>query len=65
MSVLLETSLGDITIDFKTKKCPQASRNFLKLAKRKYYHFGRFAQVQKDYLTTFEHPFKIPVSMNL
>lgn len=65
MSVLIETSLGDITIDLYTDICPLASENFLKLAKRKYYHFARCAEVQKDFLGIFTHPFKIPVSLNL
>jgi peptidyl-prolyl cis-trans isomerase-like 4 len=65
MSVLIETSLGDITIDLYTKECPEASKNFLKLSKRKYYHFSRVENVQKDFLFRVSHPFKIPVSMNL
>lgn len=64
MSVLIETSMGDITIDFFYQKCPEASKNFLKLAKLKYYHFGRFAEVQRDFLASFTHPFKVPVSYN-
>jgi peptidyl-prolyl cis-trans isomerase-like 4 len=64
MSVLLETSLGDLTIDLNTNTTPKASRNFLKLVKMKYYHFGRLAEVQKDFIVTFNHPFKIPISLN-
>ena len=64
MSVLIETSMGDITVDLFTDKCPEASRNFLKLAKLKYYHFGRFAQVQRDFLAVFTHPFKVAVSLS-
>jgi peptidyl-prolyl cis-trans isomerase-like 4 len=64
MSVLLETSLGDLTIDLNTETTPKAARNFLKLVKMKYYHFGRFHEVQKDFIVTFNHPFKIPITLN-
>ena len=64
MSVLIETSLGDITIDLNTTTTPKAAINFLKLVKMKYYHFGRFQEVQKDFIVTFHHPFKIPISLN-
>ncbi len=36
MSVLLETSVGDIVLDLYTDKCPKTTRNFLKLCKIKY-----------------------------
>lgn len=37
MSVLLETTLGDIVIDLDTDRSPQLCRNFLKLCKARYY----------------------------
>jgi len=46
MSVLLETSLGDIVIDLHTEACPLACRNFLKLCKIKYYNYSLFHNVQ-------------------
>lgn len=64
MSVLLETSLGDLVIDLNVKTTPKAARNFIKLIKMKYYHFGRFYEVQKNFLVRFKHPFKIPISLN-
>jgi peptidyl-prolyl cis-trans isomerase-like 4 len=64
MSVLIETSLGDLTIDLNTSTTPKAAINFLKLTKMKYYHFGRFHKVQKDFIVTFNHPFKISTSLN-
>lgn len=36
MSVILETSLGTITIDLFVDDCPTACKNFLKLCKTKY-----------------------------
>jgi peptidyl-prolyl cis-trans isomerase-like 4 len=45
MSVLIETSLGDIVIDLYTKECPLACENFLKLCKIKYYNNCLFYEV--------------------
>lgn len=45
MSVLIETSLGDIVIDLFTKECPKTSLNFLKLCKMKYYNNCLFYDV--------------------
>lgn len=50
MSVLLETSLGDIVIDLETKKAPNTSKNFLKLCKIKYYDGIFFHNIQKDFI---------------
>ena len=38
MSVIIETSLGDFTVDLFIEKCPKASLNFIKLCKTKYYN---------------------------
>jgi peptidyl-prolyl cis-trans isomerase-like 4 len=35
MSVMLETSLGELVFDLHTDLCPVASRNFIQLCKRK------------------------------
>ena len=35
MAVLLETSLGEITVDLRVDEAPIASKNFLKLCKIK------------------------------
>ena len=50
MSVLLETSKGDIVIDLHCEDCPIACKNFLKLCKVKYYNFSIFHNVQKGAL---------------
>ncbi|KAJ5707971.1 hypothetical protein N7488_007772 [Penicillium malachiteum] len=49
MSVLLETSLGDIVIDLLVDYSPKASENFLKLCKIKYYNFAPVHSVQKNF----------------
>ena len=42
MSVLVETSLGDIVVDLEVEKCPKTCDNFLKLCKVKYYGLNAF-----------------------
>jgi peptidyl-prolyl cis-trans isomerase-like 4 len=42
MSVLIETSLGDLVIDLETDLCPNTSLNFLKLCKVYYYNLHAF-----------------------
>ena len=50
MSVLVETSLGNLTIDLHTDACPLATKNFLKLCKTKYYNNVLVYSVQHDFL---------------
>ncbi|KAI9835412.1 MAG: Peptidyl-prolyl cis-trans isomerase cyp6 [Sarea resinae] len=49
MSVLLETSVGDIVIDLLVDYAPKACENFLKLCKVKYYNFSPIYGVQKEF----------------
>lgn len=49
MSILLDTSLGPITIDLFTDEAPKTSKNFMKLVKKKYYNNNVFHNVQKGY----------------
>ncbi|TPX31005.1 hypothetical protein SmJEL517_g05550 [Synchytrium microbalum] len=56
MSVLLETSLGDIVIDLDVKRAPKACLNFVKLCKSKYYNFSLFHSVQKGFLAQAGDP---------
>lgn len=42
MSVLLETSLGDLVIDLEVEACPKTCENFLKLCKVYYYNLNAF-----------------------
>jgi peptidyl-prolyl cis-trans isomerase-like 4 len=56
MSVLLETSLGDITIDLYVDQCPNTIFNFIKLCKIKYYNQCLFYRVQKNFLVQTGDP---------
>ncbi|ETS81185.1 hypothetical protein PFICI_06187 [Pestalotiopsis fici W106-1] len=49
MSVLLETSLGDIVIDLLIDYAPKECENFLKLCKVKYYNFSPVHSVQPNF----------------
>ncbi|KAF2868579.1 cyclophilin-like domain-containing protein [Massariosphaeria phaeospora] len=49
MSVLLETSLGDLTIDLLVDDAPKCCENFLKLCKTKYYNFAPVHTVQPNF----------------
>ncbi|KAH6656139.1 cyclophilin-like domain-containing protein [Truncatella angustata] len=49
MSVLLETSLGDIVIDLLVDYAPKECENFLKLCKAKYYNFSPVHSVQPNF----------------
>ena len=49
MSVLIETSLGNVVVDLWTDNCPRASLNFLKLCKMKFYNFHVFHSVQTGF----------------
>lgn len=50
MSVILETSVGDLTIDLLVDECPLIAQNFLKLCKLKYYNNTLFHQVERDFV---------------
>ncbi|KAI0758075.1 cyclophilin-like domain-containing protein [Fomes fomentarius] len=56
MSVLFETSLGDIVIDLETEACPKTCQNFLKLCKVYYYNLNAFFNVSKDFLAQVGDP---------
>ncbi|KAG0140922.1 hypothetical protein CROQUDRAFT_725905 [Cronartium quercuum f. sp. fusiforme G11] len=56
MSVLFETSLGDLVVDLETDLCPITSQNFLKLCKTYYYNFTSFFNVQKDFIAQTGDP---------
>ncbi|KAK1756684.1 cyclophilin-like domain-containing protein [Echria macrotheca] len=49
MSVLLETSAGDIVIDLLVDYVPKMCENFLKLCKIKYYNFAPVHSIQKSF----------------
>lgn len=56
MSVLLETSFGDIVIDLEVDACPKTCENFLKLCKVYYYNLNAFFNVSKDFLAQTGDP---------
>ncbi|KAL8280413.1 hypothetical protein RQP46_007061 [Phenoliferia psychrophenolica] len=56
MSVLFETSLGDIIVDLETELCPTTSLNFLKLCKTYSYNFCSFHNVLKDFIAQTGDP---------
>ncbi|KAI0311739.1 cyclophilin-like domain-containing protein [Amylostereum chailletii] len=56
MSLLLETSLGDIVIDLEVDACPKTCENFLKLCKIYYYNLNAFFNVSKDFLAQAGDP---------
>lgn len=56
MSVILETTLGDIVIDLFTDERPRACLNFLKLCKIKYYNYCLFHSVQQNFLAQTGDP---------
>ncbi|OQR85113.1 peptidyl-prolyl cis-trans isomerase [Thraustotheca clavata] len=56
MSVLIQTSLGEIVVDLRVKEAPRASLNFLKLCKLKYYNNVLFFNVQESLLVQTGDP---------
>ncbi|XP_071135253.1 peptidyl-prolyl cis-trans isomerase-like 4 [Mytilus edulis] len=56
MSVIIETSLGDFTIDLFTDERPKCCKNFLKLCKVKYYNFCLFHSVQRNFIAQTGDP---------
>ncbi|KNZ48640.1 peptidylprolyl isomerase [Puccinia sorghi] len=56
MSVLFETSLGDLVVDLEVELCPRTCENFLKLSKTYYYNFCSFFNVQKDFIAQTGDP---------
>ncbi|RMD42976.1 hypothetical protein DV735_g2164, partial [Chaetothyriales sp. CBS 134920] len=49
MSVILETSVGDLVVDLLVDQAPKLCENFLKLCKVKYYNFSPVHSVQKGF----------------
>lgn len=47
---------GDLVFDLHVDKCPETSKNFLKLCKVKYYNGVIFHSVEKDYLAQTGDP---------
>ncbi|GEM12060.1 peptidyl-prolyl cis-trans isomerase-like 4 [Rhodotorula toruloides] len=56
MSVLFETSVGDIIVDLETELCPILSLNFLKLCKAYKYNFCSFHNVVQNFIAQTGDP---------
>ncbi|XP_017879929.1 peptidyl-prolyl cis-trans isomerase sig-7 [Ceratina calcarata] len=56
MAVVVETTIGDFTIDLYTEERPQTCRNFLKLCKLKYYNWNLFHSVQSNFIAQTGDP---------
>lgn len=56
MSVVIETTLGDITVDLYIKRRPRACLNFLKLCKIKYYNYNLFHTVSRGFIAQTGDP---------
>ncbi|OQV18296.1 Peptidyl-prolyl cis-trans isomerase-like 4 [Hypsibius exemplaris] len=56
MSVILETSIGDITVDLHIQERPRACLNFLKLCKIKYYNYCLLFNIQRDFIAQTGDP---------
>lgn len=56
MAVVIETTLGDVTVDLFIEERPQTCKNFLKLCKVKYYNFNLFHSVQSNFLAQTGDP---------
>ena len=50
MSVLIETTMGDIVVDLYINERPRCCLNFLKLCKTKYFNFCLFHSVQRNFV---------------
>uniref|UniRef100_U5EWX9 peptidylprolyl isomerase n=1 Tax=Corethrella appendiculata TaxID=1370023 RepID=U5EWX9_9DIPT len=56
MSVVIETTIGDITVDLFVKERPKAALNFIKLCKLKYYNFNLFHTIQHGFVAQTGDP---------
>ncbi|XP_050298240.1 peptidyl-prolyl cis-trans isomerase sig-7 [Anthonomus grandis grandis] len=56
MSVVIETTLGDITVDLYLEQQPSACLNFLKLCKMKYYNYNLFHTITRGFIAQTGDP---------
>lgn len=50
MAVVIETTVGDITVDLFLEERPRACLNFLKLCKLKYYNYNLFHTIENGFI---------------
>ncbi|XP_055301388.1 peptidyl-prolyl cis-trans isomerase sig-7 [Sitodiplosis mosellana] len=56
MSVVIETTVGDLTVDLFLTERPRACLNFLKLCKLKYYNYNLFHTIQEGFIAQTGDP---------
>lgn len=56
MAVVIETTLGDITVDLYLDQRPVTCLNFLKLCKMKYYNFNLFHSIRSGFIAQTGDP---------
>ncbi|CAG2116991.1 unnamed protein product, partial [Medioppia subpectinata] len=56
MSVVLETTMGDITVDLFVKERPRSCLNFLKLCQLKYYNLCPFHTIERNFMAQSGDP---------
>lgn len=56
MSVVIETTIGDVTVDLYTTERPRCSMNFLKLCKMKYYNLNLLYSVERNFIAQTGDP---------
>lgn len=56
MSVVIETTIGDVTVDLHTETRPRTCMNFLKLCKMKYYNFCLIFSIQRNFIAQTGDP---------
>ncbi|XP_077522262.1 peptidyl-prolyl cis-trans isomerase-like 4 [Amblyomma americanum] len=56
MAVVIETTLGDLTVDLYTVERPRTCLNFLKLCKLKYYNLCLFNKVEQNFVAQTGDP---------
>ncbi|VEN62857.1 unnamed protein product [Callosobruchus maculatus] len=56
MSVVIETTLGDFTVDLFLDERPRACLNFLKLCKIKYYNYNLFHTISRGFIAQTGDP---------
>lgn len=56
MAVVIETTIGDLTVDLFIQERPQACLNFLKLCKLRYYNFNLFHTIEHGFIAQTGDP---------
>ncbi|VDP02894.1 unnamed protein product [Soboliphyme baturini] len=56
MSVLFETTVGDMVVDLHVKERPRSCLNFLKLCKLKFYNFSLFHSIEQNFIAQTGDP---------